>query len=157
MGSRNLFCVRSKSRSPSAEHFHRCIAHVGNRAHLISSCFSCHKGRKEWGRTRPSRGRCGGEKSIWKLGTHVGNGFTKSSRSQWSFPKAERKCVFIVNDTNSARHPYVFLSPILWPSKKRYFYDPKRIHFYHNFIRHCVNSLPGSLNFTRSYHNQLNW
>lgn len=95
MGSRNLFCVRSKSRSPSAERFNCCIAHVGNRAHLISSCFSCHKGRGGMGVNTTVEG----EKSIWKLGTYVGNGFTKSLRSQWSFPKAERKYVFLSSMT----------------------------------------------------------
>lgn len=115
------------------------------------------RGRKNGG-AHDSEGRCG-EKSIWELGTHVGNRFTKSSRSQWSFPKAEN--VFIVNDTNFCT---IFIHVLITSSEvsqslaiENDFYDPKRIGFFIAISSDSVNSMPGSLNFTRSYHNQLNW
>lgn len=77
------------------------------------------------------------------------------------FSEGRAKCVSSMTPI-SARYPYMFLSPSLewanlWPLKAIFaFTTPNEVIFI-TISSDSVNSLPGSLNFTRSYHNQLNW
>lgn len=76
------------------------------------------------------------------------------------FRRPSENVFFIVNDTNFCTISIRVLITTAEVSQslaiESDFYDPKRIHFFITISSDSVNSLPGSLNFTRSYHNQLN-